>query len=74
VNGDRIRAERQARELVDEMHWRGMVVPSLYTHMATEFRDLVASGDYAAWVAAGGSPRSRSDRTGRPRHLRGPTV
>ena len=74
MNGDRIRAERQARELVAEMHWRGMVVPSLYTRMATEFRDLVASGDYAAWVAAGGSPRSRPEGGDRPRHLRGPAV
>jgi hypothetical protein len=54
VNGDRIRAERHARELVADMHWLGMVVPSLYTRMAAEFRDLVASGDYASWVAAGG--------------------
>jgi hypothetical protein len=55
VNDDRIRAERHARELVAEMHWRGMPVPPLYTRMAAEFRDLVASGDYAAWVATGGN-------------------
>jgi hypothetical protein len=48
---DRIRAERRARELVADMHWRGMVVPLLYTRMAAEFQALVASGDYAAWVA-----------------------
>ena len=54
MNGDRIRAERHARELVAEMHWRGMPVPPLYTRMASEFQDLVRSGDYAAWVAAGG--------------------
>jgi len=53
VNGDRIRAERHAREVVADMHWRGMVVPPLYTRMAAEFQDLIASGDYAAWVATG---------------------
>jgi hypothetical protein len=58
MNGDRVRAERRARELVADMHWRGMVVPPLYTRMAAEFRDLVASGDYAAWVATGGGRRA----------------
>ena len=53
MNGDRIRAERHAREVVADMHWRGMVVPPLYTRMAAEFQDLIASGDYAAWVATG---------------------
>ena len=76
VNGERIRAERHARELVAEMHWRGMVVPPLYTHMAAEFQDLIATGDYAAWVATGGTPRSRATRPGRhlPRFVseRGP--
>jgi hypothetical protein len=69
VNGDRVRAERRARELVADMHWRGMVVPPLYTRMAAEFRDLVASGAYAAWVASGGSPArppSRPRRAVRP--------
>ena len=68
VNGDRVRAERRARELVADMHWRGMVVPPLYTRMAAEFRDLVASGDYAAWVATGGDrrPASRPHRAVRP--------
>ena len=65
VNGERIRAERRARELVAEMHWRGMVVPSVYTRMAAEFQDLIAAGDYAAWVATGGTPRSRATRAGR---------
>ena len=55
-NGERIRAERHAREVVADMHWRGMVVPSLYTRMAAEFQDLVRSGDYAAWVAEGARP------------------
>jgi hypothetical protein len=55
VNGDRIRAERHARELVTDMHWRGMPVPPLYTRMAAEFQNLVRSGDYAAWVATGGA-------------------
>jgi hypothetical protein len=68
VNGDRIRAERHARELVGDMLWRGMPVPALYTHMAAEFQDLVASGDYAAWVASGGNgPRSHDHRA--LRHL-----
>jgi hypothetical protein len=66
VNGDRIRAERRARELVAEMHWRGMVVPPLYSRMAAEFQDLVQRGDYAAWVAAG-SETSREHRA--VRHL-----
>ena len=65
VNGERIRAERRARELVADMHWRGMVVPHLYTRMAAEFQDLIAAGDYAAWVANGGTPRSRATRAGR---------
>jgi hypothetical protein len=68
-NGERIRAERHAREVVADMHWRGMVVPSLYTRMAAEFQDLVRSGDYAAWVADGGTPRSRPARA--VRHLPG---
>jgi len=71
VNGERIRAERRARELVAEMHWRGMVVPPLYTRMAAEFQDLIAAGDYAAWVATGGTPRSQATLPGRhlPRGL-----
>ena len=48
---DRIRALRHARELVDDMHWRGMPVPALYAFMAEEFQALVASGAYAEWVA-----------------------
>lgn len=68
MNGDRIRAERHARELVADMHWRGMPVPGLYTRMAAEFQDLVRNGDYATWVATGGSPtRSRDHRV--VRHL-----
>jgi hypothetical protein len=54
VTADHVRACRHARELVDDLHWRGLPVPSLYAHMAAEFQDLVASGQYAAWVAAGG--------------------
>jgi hypothetical protein len=46
------------------MHWRGMVVPPLYARMAAEFQDLVASGDYAAWVASGASTGHRSRLTG----------
>ena len=62
MNGDRIRAERHARELVADMHWRGMPVPGLYTRMAAEFQGLVASGDYAAWVASSDGATSRSGR------------
>jgi len=48
---DRIRALRHAREIVDDMHWRGMPVPALYAFMAEEFQALVATGVYAEWVA-----------------------
>jgi hypothetical protein len=51
VNGDRIKALRHAREVVADMRWRGMPVPGLYEVMAEEFRDLVRTGAYAAWVA-----------------------
>ena len=51
VNGDRVRALRYAREAVDDLRWRGMAVPPVYVGMAEEFRVLVRSGDYAAWVA-----------------------
>jgi len=51
VNGDRVRALRYAREVVDDLHWRGMAVPPVYAGMADEFRALVRSGGYAAWVA-----------------------
>jgi hypothetical protein len=68
-DGDRIRAERQARELVADMHWRGMIVPPLYTRMAAEFQDLIASGDYAAWVASGPSTGHRSRPTRRVRPI-----
>ena len=51
VNGDRVRALRYAREVADDLRWRGMAVPPVYAGMAEEFRALVRSGDYAAWVA-----------------------
>ena len=54
MNGDQIRALRHAREIVSDMRWRGMVVPPIYTSMATEFQALVRSGAYAAWVASAG--------------------
>jgi hypothetical protein len=69
LNGDHIRACRQARDLVADMHWRGIPVPPLYARMAAEFHDLVASGDYAAWVAAGAGSGPRSPRTRAARHL-----
>jgi hypothetical protein len=69
VNGDRIRAERHAREVVADMHWRGMVVPLLYSRMAAEFQDLITSGDYAAWVASGPSTRHTSRPASRVRPM-----
>ena len=52
MNGARIRALRHAREVVDDLRWRGMTVPPIYTSMAEEFQALVRSGAYAAWVAS----------------------
>ena len=52
MNGARIRALRYAREVVDDLRWRGMTVPPLYATMAEEFHALVRSGAYAAWVTA----------------------
>jgi hypothetical protein len=54
VNGDRVRALRYAREVADDLRWRGMAVPPVYAGMADEFRALVRSGGYAAWVAGRG--------------------
>jgi hypothetical protein len=51
VNGDTVRALRHAREIVYDMHWRGVTVPAVYAHMTQEFQALVRSGAYAAWVA-----------------------
>jgi hypothetical protein len=51
VNGGTVRARRLAREIVYDMRWRGMPVPSLYVRMTEEFQALVRSGEYAAWVA-----------------------
>ena len=68
MTADHIRALRTARALVADMHWRGLPVPPLYLRMAGEFQDLVASGDYAAWVASGPSTghTSRPTRRFRP--------
>jgi len=60
VNGERIRALRQAREIVDGMYWRGMAVPPVYESMAGEFQALVRSGAYAAWLAGSGRARRRA--------------
>jgi hypothetical protein len=57
VNGHRIRALRHAREIVTDMRWLGMTVPSVYTSMAEEFQALVRSGAYAAWVATSNKAR-----------------
>ena len=60
MNGHEIEALRHAREIVQDLRWQGVTVPSVYTHMAREFQGLVASGDYAAWVASGPrTPRAR---------------
>jgi hypothetical protein len=64
VTADHIRACRNARELVADMHWRGLSVPPLYARMAGEFQDLVVSGDYAAWLATGALPGAASQPTG----------
>jgi hypothetical protein len=61
VNGDRIRAIRHAREIVDDLRWRGMAVPPVYASMADEFSALVRSGQYAAWLA--GPARSGGHQT-----------
>jgi hypothetical protein len=58
VNGARIRALRYAREVVDDLRWRGMTVPPLYTSMAEEFHALVRSGAYTAWVTAAQKARA----------------
>jgi hypothetical protein len=52
VNDDTIRALRYAREVVADLRWRGMAVPSIYAGMAEEFQALVRSGAYATWVAS----------------------
>lgn len=52
MTGDKLKARRYAREIVADMHWRGMTVPPLYARMASEFHDMTSSGEYAAWVAA----------------------
>jgi hypothetical protein len=50
----RVRALRQAREIVADMRWLGMPVPALYASMAEQFQGLVRSGAYATWVATTG--------------------
>ena len=61
MNGDGIKARRHAREIVYDLHWRGITVPPLYARMDGEFQDLVRSGDYAAWVAAKQTPHGPAD-------------
>jgi hypothetical protein len=53
VNGERIRALRYARETVNDLRWRRIAVPPVYLSMADEFRALVRSGEYAAWLTGG---------------------
>jgi hypothetical protein len=52
VNGYEVKARRHARQIVQDLRWHGMTVPSVYADMAGEFQELVRSGEYAAWVAA----------------------
>jgi hypothetical protein len=70
MNDDTVRALRYAREVVDDLHWRGMAVPPVYARMAEEFRALVRSGAYAAWVAGRGlvaAPQDSDAIAGTPR-------
>lgn len=57
MSGERIRTLRYAREVVDDLHWRGMAVPPVYASMAEEFQAMVGSGAYAAWLAGSGTPQ-----------------
>ena len=57
MNGDRVRALRHAREVVDDLRWHHMAVPPVYATMAGEFSTLVRSGEYAAWLAGPARPR-----------------
>jgi hypothetical protein len=59
VNSDRIKALRHAREIVYDLRWLGVIAPALYVRMTDEFRVLVGSGDYAAWVEANGKDPGR---------------
>jgi hypothetical protein len=63
VTADELKARRHAREIVAEMRWCGMSVPSLYVRMADEFQDLVRSGDYAAWATASQKPAVMNRRS-----------
>jgi len=67
VNGDEVKARRQAREIVQDLRWHGMTVPPLYSHRAWEFQELMRSGEYAAWVAANRQTTPVAERV----HMRG---
>jgi hypothetical protein len=41
------------------LRWLGVIAPALYVRMTDEFRVLVGSGDYAAWVAVNGKDPGR---------------
>lgn len=61
VTDQRVRALRQAREIVAELRWDGLAVPDVYGRMAGEFQALVRDGRYDAWLhgdhrLAGGRP------------------
>lgn len=70
MNGYEVKARRHAREIVQEMRWHGMTVPPLYAQMASEFQEMVRSGEYAGWVARPRPSRSRALRvTGGPQPM-----
>jgi hypothetical protein len=50
VTDQRVRALRQAREIVAELRWDGLAVPEVYGRMAGEFQALVRDGRYDAWL------------------------
>ena len=56
MNGDRIKAQRHAREIVYDLHWLGMIVPALYVRMADEFQVSFA----AATTRSGWRPTGRT--------------
>jgi hypothetical protein len=48
VNGDTVRALRYAREVADDLHWRGIAMPPVYASMTEKYLALVRSGGYGA--------------------------
>ena len=70
MNGYEVKARRHARQIVQDMRWHGMTVPSVYADMAGEFQELVRNGEYADWVARPRPSRPRTPRvTGGPQPM-----